>query len=125
MLERNQNNSKEMIILTAEEIKHIKISADPLVYYIHPIRPPHRLSIHSYGRRPPLFLPPQPHTPQHARLLLLALIKNLDKLLPHLSRLLARINSLPDSPSLVVSNNRERLLVVCYKTLLEGVGIVV
>lgn len=56
---------------------------------------------------------------------LLLPIKNLKQALPHLARLLARINGLPDARLLVVRHDGGGLAVVSGEALLEGLGVVV
>lgn len=51
--------------------------------------------------------------------------ENTEKALPHLTRLLAGIDSPPDAGLLVVLTNRGGLVVVRNQALLEGIGIVV
>lgn len=53
------------------------------------------------------------------------LVKDLEHVLPDLSRFLAGVEAAPDTGLLVVSYNRLGLLVVGNETLLEGIGVVV
>lgn len=51
--------------------------------------------------------------------------ENTEKALPHLARLLASVNSAPDTSGLVVVADRGGLGVVSSQTLSQGVGIVI
>jgi len=64
---------------------------------------------------------------QDRRTVTLALpsLHNLQHVLPHLSRLLAGIQALPDAGLLVVMHNRRGLLVIDSQALLQGLGVVV
>lgn len=55
----------------------------------------------------------------------LVLVEDAEEGLPDLTGLLARVDSLPDTRLLVVSNHRCRLRMVRDQTLLEGVSVVV
>lgn len=58
-------------------------------------------------------------------LVLLVLLKDTEKAFPHLPRLLAGVNSLPDTGLLVIPNDRCGLLVVCDKSLLKRLSVVI
>lgn len=56
---------------------------------------------------------------------LFSALEDVEHILPHLARLLAGVNALPDTGFTVVLDDGGSLLVVGAKTLLEGVSIVI
>jgi hypothetical protein len=63
--------------------------------------------------------------PRNSLVLSSLLIKNLEHVLPHLSRFLAGVEAAPDTGLLIVAHDRLGLLVVGNEALLESIGIVV